>query len=626
MSLPFALQLGTLETPSDFASRLSVRVFRNNLREFCLDFGMDATRLVNGHPNDIRILAELSGVGAEGMQAGAFERIGDTRRYRHRGEVLVRSCLCRDRVRACLVCLSEDIAAVGVPENARPYRRSTWIVDAVRTCPTHGIGLVDLGTGSAALQTHDIQHVLADAIGSIDELTVRANRRVATPFERYALGRLGAGAVGGAGLGTSWLDGLELHAALRLCLVVGAVSRSGPRVALDGLDGTERHLAEADGFEILRGGEIGLREFLDSLQASFRGGRADWGPKEMFGRLYEWLAHETDDPAYDAVRDIIRRHVTETMPIGPGETLFGRDVTTRRVHSLHSASLEFGLHPKRTRKLLRDAGIIGQETDGLSNERVTFDAEVGGRFLSDVASSMSLVRLGQYLGTPRPHERLLFEAGYLKPWIVGGTDDLKDHAFRKSNADAFLTALLADADPKLEEAPGLYDIPSAAKRACVKAEQIVGFLLNRKLRRVGRSGDAHGYLSVLVDPEEVKRLVAGPDHGGITMKQLEKELRTSTRVVVALIEHGVLAVEMVPNPVNKRIQTIVRPEALERFRSEYVSLQGLAEERGEHFRRTKEYLVRLGISPAFPPEAMGASWYRRSSFSLDDPFDRRLIT
>lgn len=609
MNLPVNLRPGCLETPSDYASRLSVCVWRNSLHEFCLDFGMDATRLVNGDRKDVRILAGLAGVEAESFQAASFERIGESRRFSHRGEVLVRHCLHRDRVRVCPMCLHEDLD-VDVPEvGSRPYRRSTWIVEAVRTCPVHEIGLVDLGTGAAALRTHDIQHVLAKAVPDLNALSDSANRRALSAFECYALSRLGDPVRPQPQL--PWLDSLELHAALRLCLVVGAVSGNGTRVALDSLSDGGRRSAEADGFEILRAGEIGLREFLDRLQSSFQGGRADWGPKEMFGRLYEWLAHENGDPAYEPVRDIIRKHVTETLPIGPGETLFGRNVTTRRVHSLHSASLEFGLHPKRTRKLLRHAGIIGPETDGMSNERVTFDAEAGDRFLSDVASSMSLVRLGQYLGAPRPHERLLFEAGYLKPWIVGGTADLKDHAFKKSDADAFLTALLADADPALDEDCGLYAIPSAAKRACAKAEQIVGLLLDRKLRRVGRNQAAHGYLSVLVDPEEVKALVAGPDHGGINLRQVEKDLRTTTRVVAALIEHGILPAEKVPNPVNKRVQTIVRPEEIERFRSEYVSLQGLAEEREEHFRRTKKCLVRMGVRPAFPPEVIGVSLYRR---------------
>jgi hypothetical protein len=91
--------------------------------------------------------------------------------------------------------------------------------------------------------------------------------------------------------------------------------------------------------------------------------RNDWGPRLVFGRLYEWLAHESDDAAYEPLRDIIRRHVIETMPLGPGDDVFGREVTVRRLHSVRSASLEMDVHPKRPPRLGRRAGT---SSDGIA--------------------------------------------------------------------------------------------------------------------------------------------------------------------------------------------------------------------------------------------------------------------
>lgn len=609
--LPFPLQPGALETPSDYASRLSVRAWRNSLHEFCLDFDIDATLLVNGDPTCVRRLADLTGQDPEAFMSASFMRFSDRRRYRHRGEVLVQHCLSRDRVRACPVCVAEDLETGDMRVEARPYRRSIWIVEAVRTCPVHDIELIDLGTGTTALRTHDIQHVLSGAIPDLPRHAQLAVRRSLTAFEHYALRRLGAEQASPAPT-ASWLDALELHAALRLCQVVGAVKRTGPRVVLDELNNADRRDAEAEGFEVLRRGESGVREFLDGLQSAFHAKRHDWGPREMYGRLYEWLAHENDDEAYEPMRDVIWRHVVETLPVGPGDVLFGKEIPVRRVHSIRSASCEFALHPKRTRKVLQQEGIIGPESAPLADERVTFGAERGGQFLTELAGSMSLVQLGKYIGAPRPHDRLLVEAGFLKPWIPGGTEVLKNHAFRKADADAFLAALLADAQPNQEGWPDLFDIPSAAKRACAKAEQIVELLLGRKLTRVGRNENAKGYLSVLVDPQEVRAFVTGEDHGGVTLRQMEKELRTTTRVVTGLIENGLIVAERVPNPVNKCPQTIVRPGELERFRSSYVSLQELARERGEHFRHTMKYLSTLAVRPVLDPASLGVSLYRRS--------------
>lgn len=609
--LPFQLQPGALETPSDYASRLSVRAWRNSLHEFCLDFGIDATLLVNGDPTCVKRLADLTGQDFGTFMSASFMRFSDRRRYLHRGEVLVQHCLSRDRVRACPVCLAEDLETGDMRVEARPYRRSIWIVEAIRTCPVHGIELIELGTGTTALRTHDIQHVLSGAIPDLSRLAQVAARRSLTAFERYALRRLG---VEQASLAPTadWLDALELHAALRLCQVVGAVKRTGPRVVLDELNNADRRDAEAEGFEILRQGESGVREFLDGLQSAFHVKRHDWGPREMYGRLYEWLAHENDDEAYEPMRNVIWRHVVETLPVGPGDALFGKEVPVRQVHSIRSASCEFALHPKRMRKLLKKAGIIGPAAASLADERVTFDAERGGQFLANLADSMSLVQLGRYIGAPRPHERLLYEAGFLKPWIVGGTDGIKNHSFRRVDADAFLAALLADAQPIQEAWPDLFSIPSAAKRACAKAEQIVGLLLERKLSRVGRREGAKGYLSVLVDPQEVRAFVTGNDHGGVTLRQVEKELRTTTKVVTGLIENRLIVAERVLNPVNKCLQTVVPPGELARFKSSYVSLQELARERGEHFRHTMKYVSTLAVMPVLDPASLGVSLYRRS--------------
>ncbi len=123
---------------------------------------------------------------------------------------------------------------------------------------------------------------------------------------------------------------------------------------------------------------------------------------------------------------------------------------------------------------------------------------------------------------------------------MGGTDILKDHAFAKRDLDAFLGRLLEHAT---EMGPGddsLLSIPAAAKRARCPAAEVVGLILNRKLTRVRYRCDVPGYLSVRVDLDELKGLVrgCGQDHGGLTLREVERRLGSSSAVVKALTALG----------------------------------------------------------------------------------------
>ncbi len=142
---------------------------------------------------------------------------------------------------------------------------------------------------------------------------------------------------------------------------------------------------------------------------------------------------------------------------------------------------------------------------------------------------------------------------------------------------------------------------------------VVALVLERKLSRVGRDPGQSGFVSVLVDAEEVRPLVTGPAYDGHSLRDLEKLLSAGTYAVKALVEKGLLVSETVKNPVTGWMQPIVREEELERFRREYVSLHTLARERGEHFARIKKSLVAAGVAPVGDPGELRQTLYRRSA-------------
>jgi hypothetical protein len=194
--------------------------------------------------------------------------------------------------------------------------------------------------------------------------------------------------------------------------------------------------------------------------------------------------------------------------------------------------------------------------------------------------------------------------------VIGAGDGFRAW-FARAEVDSFLDRLLAGAVSVPKAPKDAYCIPAAAKRACCSASEIVRLILERKLTWVGRLTGERGYMAVLVNVEEVRQHVRREDHGGVSLRQVEQRLGTSTAVVKALIRLGHLPSRTAINPVNRCPQTVVDPGELEAFQRTYVSLAALAAERGKHFRRLKAMLDEAGVAPAFEEGTVPATFYRR---------------
>jgi hypothetical protein len=286
---------------------------------------------------------------------------------------------------------------------------------------------------------------------------------------------------------------------------------------------------------------------------------------------------------------------------------------TSKGHSwtIYTASKHFDLHHKRLRAILASAGRLPSGHEALSANSV----EIGGadvdRFLADIAEMMSLTKAREYLNIPRPHDRLLFEAGYLVPFVVGGTDLVKDHGLRKTDLDAFMTSLHSPATAAVTE--GMVPIPAAAKRTNCSAVEIVELITSRRLTKVALDANERGYMAILVDPAEIAPLVRLPDHGCLSMREVERTAQWSTAVVTALVDGGHLKTQMVRNPTKRSLQTVVHPATLAEFQASYVSLSRLADELGIHFLKLKQQLEDAAIQPASGLENVPVTFYLRQS-------------
>ncbi|MFC7699498.1 TniQ family protein [Bradyrhizobium sp. GCM10028915] len=608
--LRHTVPLGTGETPASFVSRLAA-LHRTGAREFCLDMGTTFQKVVDGDPKALAIIAFKAGVEVSALADNAFVK-GDGHQFSFRGEALTRDDLLRATVVVCPKCLAEDLAAA---PRARPetvvVQRARWQIAALKTCPTHLAPLVVVDKDMNPRTLHDWSHHISKILPRLPRLAVDAVRRPLTGFETYVLNRTN-GVAAGAGL----IDTFPLHVAITACELFGAVAAFGPMPNLKTLTDEEWRQAGAAGVNIIAAGKPGIEAFLAGLQASYPYTRAGTeGPQAIFGRIYQVLEFGREDKAYDLLRDLVGDFILRNFPVGPGDTVFGKPVEARRLHSIRTLAMETGLHPKRLRKLLSSAEMLPPNADRLADGNCLFDAEkVASLARSAAAASLSVRDAGTYLNAPRVQRDMLYRSGIIVPRIKA-TDHGAADQFAPEDLDAFLARLLDGAVPVDTAADGQVDIPTAAKAACCGSVEIVQGVLDGRLIRKARLAGERGYMSVLVDIEEVRGLVRGADLGGLTSQALADRLRVAEKVTRKLITGGHLRTVTAINPVNRCPVTIVPTEEIERFEVEFVTLFAIARQHGRHHMAIKKEIEAAGVKPAMKPEKVGATIYRRSDLA-----------
>jgi hypothetical protein len=597
--------LGAGETPASFVSRLAVR-YAPSAREFCLDFGTTFQKVVDGDPQALAKVAAKGGVAPEALAANAFVKIGE-RRHLLRGEALVRGSLRRAAVAICPKCLAGDIAdALDLRAELAPYQRVLWQIAAVKTCPIHTTPLVVLDKDLTRSMLHDWSHHVSTVLPSLSRLASEAGSRPLTGLEAYVTIRLTHGPVRG-GL----LDTLPLYVAIAACDLFGAVATLGRMPNLKRLSDEEWRVAGGAGFDILADGQAGIENLLEDLRRTYPySGAGTEGPQAVFGRIYQVLEFGREDKAFDPLHDLVGNFIRTRFPVGPGHVVFGKPVEQRVLHSIRTLSIETKLHPKRLRKLLEAANLLpeGSVVDG----NCLFDAVRGCQAAREAAAAtLSVRKAGVYLNAPRVQRDRLYRAGLIVPRIKASEHGAADQ-FAPEDLDAFLVRLLDGARPVAAAADGRVTIPQAAKLAFCMSEDVVRLVLDGKLKRKWKLASERGYMSLLLDLEEVRALVRGPDHGGYTAVALTERLRVADRVTAALIKYGILKSITVINPIN-RCPTVVVPAAeVERFERTFVSLFAIARQRKRHFMAVKKELQLAGVEPVFNPRKIGATFYRRT--------------
>ncbi len=277
---------------------------------------------------------------------------------------------------------------------------------------------------------------------------------------------------------------------------------------------------------------------------------------------------------------------------------------------MQSASVEFGVHPKRLRKILVNEGLIPAEDASKTSERILLNAHTMVKFALEAKSSLDVPDARAYLGAGRIQFEMLVKHGFIEP--VGGNgaaaEIAVDRRFPPSGLDDFLGRLRSAVTEA--ERHDLSDIRNVmTKSGCTFAE-VIELVLGGTLTTVAWNHGETGLAAIMLDADEIKAKTAGDDHGCFSLRQLEKLIPASGTIIKALVEGGQLPSVKRRNPVKRHMQTVVEPTSLQAFMKEYLSLGNLATRRKTRTWNLKRNLDDAGVMPIFIAGEM--PFYRRS--------------
>ncbi|MRG57767.1 hypothetical protein GF108_19540 [Phyllobacterium sp. SYP-B3895] len=289
----------------------------------------------------------------------------------------------------------------------------------------------------------------------------------------------------------------------------------------------------------------------------------------VFGFLWSKYYTKSENDGFEPFYDRLQEYALQNLPLGPGDEMFGTVTRPRKWHSIRTASDEFELSHKLTRKLTVASGLVEETEVRKSQNTILFDAKKFDAYIGRIRGSVSKDEALEYLNLPRPHEQGMMKSGFLAPIIRRG-DALGHHLFEKEVLDQFLNKLLQDALPVDQLEEGFSDIPGAAFQSFASVVEVVELLFAGRLKNVRFLKSSRGFLSVLVKSDEIVALLHEAETRGYTALELNSVLGANSVSVRALIRHGFLASTMHKNAKTGYVRPLVAPRDVEEFQRKYI--------------------------------------------------------
>lgn len=596
------------ETVLSWATRLAALHTGGGLIPFLHDLLIDMQQFVVEADTALDRLCTLTGQDPAALEPNRIRRL-DRRQYALRGEEFSIEFTKGRQTAFCPACLAADEHG---RNDLHAYRRGRliWKFRAVRTCPEHGLPLIERCNMTWDDRYHELPVHAPETGKALAALVAGLERRVPSDLQAYVIDRLHGKP------GPAWLDAQGIEQGARATEMVGALVLYGPKQSPRALTNDQWELAAQEGWSFTSRGEDGICE---ALRIAHDGGRfksGNAGPQLIFGSFYKWLAYHKNRKDLGPIRDVFREYILNTIAIRPGEEVLGEVVSVRRLHSLHSLAQEFKLHPSTLRTFLIARGVIGDEDADVSDGLLTIEVEKAEELGRTMQSAIPLIKLPKIFNSSGPQISALINAGLIE--MIGGDGPrlgVRRHSVAKVDVDRFL-ARLYDVLPELGgEQVGMVPLSRAANTSRVKIETILSKLFDGTLKRVGRVAGVPGLGGIRVNTAELVPFAPQPPRGFPHTVALV-ELNVKAMFGLALLADrpgGALLTSRRLKSTNLRIKKFwLMPEDIAAFRQKYATLPDLSRETGLHAMTIKARLKALGVPTVLPIKELGGNLYMRA--------------
>jgi hypothetical protein len=603
-ALPARVPLWTDEPAYALAERLARRNGVSSMAAFAGDHRLPWREILHGRRN--AEIAALAGASHDSIDAATFV-VADNG-VRLNGEELFKDDWSYRRTRICPSCLRSDLGRNDRRTEYLPHIRSWWNIIPIQACPFHKETLVPR---IQFIADEEFKERRLDVRYSADR-DVDLTQLAPTPVdeviaEAYALGRLGFMPK----MVIPLLDCIPLSKALRLLDRAGTMIIAGDKQKSKSLieEGVSQKAISA-GFAVFAADESGFIDFLDRLVATSNFLVPRWGPRTAYGSLYGWLARVPRDRDYDHIREIIRKHALDNLPLGTSDLIFGEPVPSRRFYTLRQASRELQIKPETLRDLLRDLRRWSDSDDGKPDGQLALKVSTIQDAIVDIVDRINPKQAEAFLSIGNGPMRNLIKAGLLVPKISRSGRTTRK-SFRTRDLSRFVSDLHGNAKIVSEINAPLCDILHASKHSLISASEIIIAMQAGELECRGRYLLANGLGQVLVNLDEVKALqekkigfdrsstiAASATASGIELKVFRKLAK------FRFIE---------TTPLQGRIRTneLVNQNSLKLFLEKYVSAAEVAAAQQTHVRILVPKLKGSGIEPSIDKAAVGQYFYER---------------
>ncbi|MBN2906706.1 MAG: TniQ family protein [Rhodobacteraceae bacterium] len=599
-NLPFV----TDETPVSYASRLAAFHTAGSMSSFLTDFGIKAVDLAGGVNGSLERLAEITGADLENLRHNALHRLA-RRRYSLRGEQISAEVLRGQHTAVCPACLRADDAA---GENPAAYRRARviWQLRPVRTCPVHGLPLMELRSTGSNDVASNLAFLVPKRGAALDRLIAETTARECSPLQDYVIRRLGGEQ------GPAWLDSQTLEQAVRASEMLGVLLEFGPTPNLHKFTSCDWDRAGRTGFSVAAQGEAGIRDALGRVNKSFQYSGSKPGPQKVYGRLYQWLAHAKGTKSPGDIKRILREHIFDTMEFAEGETVLGAKLDRRRLHSVASLAKESNQDTRTLRHMLIARGLVSDDPD--AGPYHVFDAEVGRAVAASISRIVHVIALPKALNCTRPQASQLLDERILTPLadgVVAAPGRIKK-AVDERQIDVFLKDL-SQAASTVEEVPiGMVPIAKAAEKASSPSVEILHLILGGFLQNAVRLNDVEGLRGIYVDPDEV-RTVTAEVMVGLSPAEAFGRLKVPSVSGWALADDGpdgvILPSIRIEGPNGRHVFRRFREEDVAACMAKFTTRPRIANALGLDFEEVRNRLISASVKPAFWKRHIGIDLY-----------------